>query len=626
MDGGCKTFGGCGLTEDTARLHDLVMHAAIGFAFWADAARAAGASEDPEGNRTLLEALNSTTTRTNFNEARLASIVERTIAARDSRREAFEAAGGVAPAVLPNSATWSAPDYSPEALDAADKGTAGIWPSFAKFGNDVAAAQELVVVGAKGAASYALQALEYGSTDTMRIDAPIQAALATVGEGRNDVGAHVDLAIGMGRAAATALELLDTASTATFGHSEPQSITAAERDGKAVLLSGDNLGELKALLEATAGTGVNVYTHGELQAAHALPAFSADKYPHLVGPFGAGWQLQEFDFARFPGPVVVSGTPLVQPRHRYRSRMFTTGESGLEEVPHLGSLGAPEARDALVAAAEAESGFVRDSLPFQTVAGYGRSAVEKLAAPLAAALRDGRVSQVVVIGGGDSGTAERSWFGALASALPEDAVVLTMGAVKNRLRVPGSTTVGGEAAMVPGTDLPRLVDMGSTAAAHTVLCLTQALSTALDRPVGDLPVSVALSWHEQRSVSVMLALAASGVRDMRVGPQPPRFVTPPVARMLDADYGVTFIPRLGEVAATAADVACGLGSAEPADMPIEAEVEFIMAKGHGQEAAMAAVERVAAMARLRIEEARAVAAQRRAHDSNSGGRRLATVV
>jgi hydroxylamine reductase len=334
------------------------------------------------------------------------------------------------------------------------------------------------------------------------------------------------------------LELLDGANTGRFGQPVPTEVVIGHRKGKAILVSGHDLADLGQLLEMTAGRGVDVYTHGEMLPAHGYPGLK--KHPHLVGHFGGAWQKQLHDFAAFPGPILMTTNCLMPPLGSYRDRVFTTGVVGFPGLVHLarGDF-AP-----LIEAALAAPGFTDDVEVSRHTVGFGHHAVLGVADAVIGAVKSGALKRFVLIGGCDGTEGARSYYSDLAEALPADWAVLTLGCGKFRVLGHARGTIGA---------LPRLLDMGQCNDAYSAIKVAGALAEAFGVGVNELPLNLVLSWFEQKAVAVLLALLHLGVKNIRIGPRLPAFVTPAVLQVLVEKFNIMPIKDVaGDIRAMAA--------------------------------------------------------------------------
>ena len=293
--------------------------------------------------------------------------------------------------------------------------------------------------------------------------------------------------------------------------------------GKAILVSGHDLRDLHAILEATKDTGINVYTHGELLPAHGYPKLRA--YKHLAGNYGGAWQNQQHDFAIFPGPIVMTSNCMIEPQVLYRNRIFTSGPAGWPGVRHI----ANGDFSIVVQAARALPGFATTE-PEQTLTvGFGREAVLGAAGQIIEAVKSGKLKHFFLIGGCDGAAPGRNYYTEFAEGVPSDSVVMTLGCAKYRFHTHDFGTVAG---------LPRLLDVGQCNDAYSALVIAQALADAFHCGVNDLPLSLIISWFEQKAVAVFLTLLALGVRNVRLGPTLPAFLTPALLDVLVKRFAI----------------------------------------------------------------------------------------
>jgi hydroxylamine reductase len=321
----------------------------------------------------------------------------------------------------------------------------------------------------------------------------------------------------------TVLEQLDRAHTETFGAPTPASVRLHPLQGKAILVSGHDLHDLYQLLLQTEGLGINVYTHGEMLPAHGYPKLKAFK--HLAGNYGGAWIDQAEDFDVFPGAVLMTSNCIQQPKQSYKARLFTAGPVAWPGVEHIdGTDFAP-----VIAAALAAPGFAEDGPAESITTGFGHNAVLGVAGTVIDAVKAGALRRFFLIGGCDGARSGRSYYTELAEQVPQDCVILTLACGKYRFNKQDFGTLGG---------LPRLLDLGQCNDAYSALKIAQALASAFDCSVNDLPLSLVLSWYEQKAVAILLTLLSMGIRNIRIGPTLPAFLSPAVLDMLHTHYNL----------------------------------------------------------------------------------------
>ncbi len=519
---GCTIKGVCGKDEPTAALQDLLVHTAIGLSMIAWPARQLGV-QDAELDRYVLEALFTTVTNVNFDPEKIAGLVQQGAALSEKALAAYLAASkdqGVEPKFRA---------IPPHCVPAADidgmiaQGQAlGIQKRFDKSGEVVTGLQELVLYGLKGTAAYADHALILGKTDQAMSDFFLE-CLAFLGRNPQDVGALTGMALKVGEVNITAMALLDAGNTETFGHPAPHAVRIEPKAGKAILVSGHELLDLKRLLEQTEGMGINIYTHGEMLPAHGYPELN--KYPHLAGNYGGAWQDQAKEFDAFPGAILMTTNCIQKPRESYKARIFTTGLVAWPGVEHVGS----DDFGTVIAAALNAPGFDADGSDKTILTGFGHNAVLGVAGAVVDAVKTGAIKHFFLIGGCDGAKSGRNYYTEMAEAVPDDAVILTLACGKFRFNKMEFGTIGG---------IPRLLDIGQCNDAYSAVVIAQALAEAFDTDVNGLPLSMVLSWYEQKAVCILLSLLHLGVRDIRLGPTLPAFVTPPVLQVLVDNFAI----------------------------------------------------------------------------------------
>jgi hydroxylamine reductase len=519
---GCTIKGVCGKDEPTAALQDLLVHTAIGLSMIAWPARQLGV-QDAGLDRWVLEALFTTVTNVNFDPEKIAGIIKQGATFSDQALAAYLTAceeQGVEPrfrAIPPH----CVPADDLDGMIAQGQAL-GIQRRFEKSGEVVTGLQELVMYGLKGTAAYADHALILGKADQAMSDFFLE-CLAFLGTNPQDVGALTAMALKVGEVNITAMALLDAGNTETFGHPAPNAVRVEPRVGKAILVSGHELLDLKKLLEATEGKGIDVYTHGEMLPAHGYPELN--KYPHLAGNYGGAWQDQAKEFDAFPGAILMTTNCIQKPRESYKARIFTTGLVAWPGVEHV------ERDDfgPVIEAALAAPGFTAAGSDKTILTGFGHNAVLGVAGAVVEAVQTGAIKHFFLIGGCDGAKSGRNYYTELAEAVPDDAVILTLACGKYRFNKLEFGTIGG---------IPRLLDIGQCNDAYSAVVIAQALAEAFDTDVNGLPLSMVLSWYEQKAVCILLSLLHLGVRDIRLGPSLPAFVTPPVLQVLVDTFAI----------------------------------------------------------------------------------------
>jgi hydroxylamine reductase len=515
---GCTKFGVCGKSPETATAQDVLFHVAKGVGQYANAARKAGAAT-PAADKFVIEALFTTVTNVNFDVATIAAMAVKGAAVK-AETKAVAAAAGADVAALAGPATF---EPAADVTDLVAQGTAiSLQGRLESFGADVAGLQELITYGIKGMAAYADHARVLGVEDD-EVYAFTHEALAFLADNPNDVDALVGMALKVGEVNLRVMELLDQGNTGTYGHPEPTQARITPVKGKAILVSGHDLKDLDLLLQQTEGKGINVYTHGEMLPCLAYPGLK--KYPHLVGNYGGAWQDQKKEFEAFPGSILMTTNCIQKPAEAYKARIFTSGLVQWPGVTHI----ADGDFSAVIEAALAAPGFTEDVPEQSIMIGFARNAVMEAAGAVIDAVKAGKIRHFFLIGGCDGAKPGRNYYTDLAQAVPDDCVILTLACGKYRFNKLDFGDIGG---------IPRLLDCGQCNDAYSAIQIAVALAGAFECGVNDLPLSLVLSWYEQKAVCILLTLLHLGIQDMRLGPSLPAFVGPNVLNVLVENFGL----------------------------------------------------------------------------------------
>ncbi len=527
---GCTHVGVCGKDAVTATLQDLLLYAAKGIAQYASRAAALGA-RDPALDVFTVQALFSTITNVNFDPARLQSLLRQAAAMRDTARAMYEkacAAKKVVPEILSGPATWR-PAAGQDGLLV--QGREAGWEKIAAAnGPDIAGTMELLTYGLKGVAAYADHAHVLGQDDPAVYDGIYRALdyLATPGPALDRLLALVDKC---GKINLRVMELLDAANCGAYGPRAPAAVRITPLKGKAILVSGHDLKDLEELLKQTVGKGINVYTHGEMLPAHGYTKLKA--YPHLAGNYGGAWQDQRKEFDAFPGAIVMTTNCIQRPSESYKARIFTTGLVAWPGVAHIADRNFAPA----IAAALQAPGFAADEPGKTILVGFGHEVVLGVACQVIEAVKQGAIKNFFLIGGCDGAKSGRNYFTDFAQAVPKDCIILTLACGKYRFNKLDFGTVAG---------LPRLLDCGQCNDAYSAIKIAVALAGAFKCGVNDLPLSLILSWYEQKAVCILLTLLHLGIRNIRLGPTLPAFVTPAMLKILVDKFAIKPITTVEE--------------------------------------------------------------------------------
>lgn len=537
--GGCDVSGNCGKDPTTAALQDLLVHVAAGASMYATRAARLGA-RDGQVDVAVAEALFTTVTNVSFDPERLAGAIRALAGQRERARALYEQAArarGLTPEHLSGPATL-APAADLAHLVRQGQGV-GIRGRLTALGPTVTGLQELLLYGVKGTAAYAEHARLLGHEDPA-VYAFFHEALDHLATARPDGDALLALALRCGQVNLRAMELLDAANTGAYGHPVPTPVRVTPRKGKAILVSGHDLKDLEALLVQTTGTGISVYTHGELLPAHGYPGLK--EHPHLAGNLGGAWQDQQEEFAAFPGAILMTTNCIQEPAPAYHNRFFTSGLVAWPGVRHV-----PD-RDfsPVIAAALAAPGFAADGPERTILVGFARDAVLGVADQVVAAVKQGAIRHFFLVGGCDGAKSGRNYYTRLVEQIPQDCAVLTLACGKYRFNGKDLGSIGG---------IPRLLDVGQCNDAYSAIRIAATLAQAFGTDVNGLPLSLVLSWYEQKAVAILLTLLALGIRNIRLGPSLPAFLTPDVLKVLVEKFAIA------PITTPEADLAAILGRA-----------------------------------------------------------------
>jgi hydroxylamine reductase len=516
-NGGCSKVGVCGKKPDVAALQDQLVYAMKGISFWANKAREKGA-KDVEIDRFMIDGLFTTVTNVDFDAEEVAKLVREAAKQRDRAQSLFEKA---------NNGPFTG--NVPEAAKAFAAGTTEELTALgAQHGikaddvdADVKSVQEIVTYGMKGYAAYAHHALVQGQ-ESEEIYAFTHKAFAATLDKSLGLMDFVGLAMECGKTNLAAMELLDKANTTSFGHPVPTPVQLGTKAGKAILVSGHDLRMLEELLKQTEGKGINVYTHGEMIPAHGYPGLK--KYAHLAGNFGGAWQDQAKELVNFPGAIIFNTNCIQRPADSYKDRLFTWGLVQWPDVKNISGFDfSPVIQKAL-----SLPGF-EENPGKEILVGFGHNTVLGVADKVIEGVKSGAIRHFFLIGGCDGAKSGRNYYTEFAEAVPKDCVILTLACGKFRFNKLDFGDIGG---------IPRLLDIGQCNDAYSAIQIAVALAGAFGCGVNDLPLSFILSWYEQKAVAILLTLLHLGVKNIKLGPSLPAFVTPNVLNFLVENFNI----------------------------------------------------------------------------------------
>lgn len=505
---GCTKVGVCGKQPDVAALQDLLIFALRGLSQVAVKARAKGIS-DAAVNRFISEGVFSTLTNVDFDPARFQELIAEAV----KHRTALAAKADV---TVDTPAATLTPADTLEGLAA--QGEQHGMTEALEANPDLRSLKQVLIYGIKGLAAYADHAAILGQEDE-KVYEFMQRGLAATLE-QKSVDELIALCMECGQVNLKAMELLDAGNTGTFGHPVPTSVPLGPKAGKAILVSGHDLKDLGMLLEQTEGKGINIYTHGEMLPCHGYPELK--KYSHFHGHYGTAWQNQQREFAEFPGAILMTTNCIQRPAESYKDNIFTTGLVGWPGVTHVGKDFTPVIEKAL-----AMPGFTKDEDKGSVLTGFGRNAVLGVADKVIAAVKDGAIRHFFLVAGCDGAKPGRNYYTEFVEKVPADCVVLTLACGKFRFFDKKLGDIGG---------IPRLLDVGQCNDAYSAIQIAVALAGAFECDVNDLPLSMVLSWYEQKAVVILLTLLSLGIKGIRLGPTLPAFITPTVLNVLVENF------------------------------------------------------------------------------------------
>ncbi len=522
---GCKIKGICGKEPEVANLIDLLRHITKGISMFANKARELNA-RDREIDVFVIEALFSTVTNVNFDPERHYQLLKRAEKLLDKAKRLYLEACkrlGVEPEKLTGPAEFKLADTIEDMVKQGEE--VGILRRKESFGDDIAGLQDLIMYGLMGMSAYADHAQILGQEDD-EVYAFFHKTLSYLASNPTNIDELLATALKCGEMNIRIMELLDLANTDAYGHPQPTQVRIEPIKGKAILVSGHDLKDLEELLKQTEGKGINVYTHGEMLPAHGYPELK--KYKHLVGNYGGAWQDQRDEFDKFPGAILMTTNCIQRPKDSYKDRIFTSGLVAWEGVTHISDRNfAPVIESALKS-----DGFKQDGQDRKIVVGFGHNAVMNVIDEIVSAVKSGKIKRFVLIGGCDGAKSGRNYYTQMAEQLPKDTVILTLACGKYRFNKLDFGNID---------NIPRLLDVGQCNDAYSAIQIAIALAKAFDTDINSLPLSFVLSWYEQKAVCILLSLLYLGIKNMRLGPSLPAFISPAVFNVLREKLNITRI-------------------------------------------------------------------------------------
>ncbi len=514
---GCTVQGVCGKLPEIAALQDLLLYALMGLSQVAVEGRKEGIS-DGDINVFTVRAAFSTLTNVDFDPNRFIALIHQAVTERERLKGQVKAAGG--------RTSWSegAAAFQPK-MDLSDlvrQGEQVGIKSYPSLSPDILSLKHTVLYGIKGVSAYADHAQILGQEDES-VYAYVHEGLAAIQSNEMGLDAWVEMALRCGEAAYRAMELLDAGNTGIYGHPVPTKVPLGHKKGKAILVSGHDLRDLEALLQQTEGKGIYIYTHGEMLSTHGYPKLK--QYPHFYGQFGTAWQKQIKEFAEFPGAILMTTNCIQRPSNEYKDNLFTSGMVGWPDIPHIPDLNFKPVIDRALAL----PGFHDDRVDQEVTVGFARNAVLSVADKVIEAVKSGAIRHIFLVAGCDGAKPGRNYYTEFVEKIPQDCVILTLACGKYRFFDKSLGDIGG---------IPRLLDAGQCNDAYSAVQIAMALAKAFNKSVNELPLSLILSWYEQKAVCVLLALLHLGLKGIRLGPSLPAFLTPNVLGTLVKHFDI----------------------------------------------------------------------------------------
>ncbi|OGS35051.1 MAG: hydroxylamine reductase [Elusimicrobia bacterium RIFOXYB2_FULL_49_7] len=521
---GCTHAQGvCGKPAEVALLQDALIHNLKGISFYGNKLRELGVTERAMDGL-VIEGLFVTLTNVNFD----AAVIEKKIAQSQAMKEKAEKLFFAEYAkkqgkeydksALPAYALWKPAATRQELLIQAEK--VGIMAD-PGLNEDIRSLHELILYGLKGMAAYADHAMILGESDES-IPAFIYKGLAAIAENKLTADELLGLVMELGKVNLTTMEILDRAHNRHFGAPVPAQVPLSINKGPAIIVSGHDLLDLKQLLEQTEGKGISIYTHGEMLPAHGYPELH--KHKHLAGHYGTAWQNQQKEFENVPAAILMTTNCIREPKSGYKDRIFTTGVVGWPGTEHIVAVNGKKDFSGVISKAISLGGFKEEIKETKTLmTGFGHKTVLGVADKVVGAVKSGALKHIFLIGGCDGMKPGRNYFTELAEKVPQDSIILTLACGKYRFNRLEFGTLGG---------LPRLLDMGQCNDAYSAIKVASALADVFKVSVNELPLSLVLSWYEQKAVCILITLLSLGIKNIRLGPSLPAFVSPNVLKIL----------------------------------------------------------------------------------------------
>ncbi|MEZ0536344.1 hydroxylamine reductase [Caldicellulosiruptoraceae bacterium PP1] len=515
---GCVKVGVCGKDNRVATLQDLLLYQLKGIAFLGDKLLKQGKEIDQETIKFMMDALFATLTNVNFSESRFIDYINDA----DKLKEKLKFAVGKIEGFIPEAVNYRPPSNVDDMINDGKK--VGIMAE--EMDEDIRSLRELLIYGLKGMAAYAHHAYVLGFQDD-QVNKFFFTALSKTLEKDLTIDELFNLNMELGQVNLKCMEILDKANTSAYGHPVPTEVITTKKKGPFIVVSGHDLKDLKELLEQTEGKGINIYTHGEMLPAHGYPELK--KYKHLVGNYGGAWQDQQKEFDGIPGCILMTTNCLQKPRDSYKDRIFTTSVVGFEGIQHIEEVNGKKDFTPIINKALELGGWQEDEEEKKILVGFGHNTVLSVAGKIIDAVKAGQIKHFFLIGGCDGAKPGRNYYTEFAEKTPKDTLILTLACGKFRFNKKDFGTIG---------EFPRLLDVGQCNDAYSAIVIAVELAKAFNTDVNSLPLTLVLSWFEQKAVCILLTLLSLGIKNIYLGPSLPAFVSPNVLQVLVEKFNI----------------------------------------------------------------------------------------
>lgn len=516
---GCTKAGNCGKNSEVAALQDLLIYQLKGIGFYGERLLEKGIKIDDETDKFVMDAAFSTLTNVNFDPDRFVELLKKSQEIKNNFKQQL----GDCKCEIPEVVNYKLSNTKEEMLKDAEK--AGVMYD-QTLDADIRSLREMLIYGMKGMGAYGHHAHVLGYKDE-KVSKFFYKGFSSVINNNLTVDDLFNLTMEFGQVNLKCMELLDKANTESFGNPVPQEVCITRKKGPFIVVSGHDLKDLNELLQQTEGKGINIYTHGEMLPAHGYPELK--KYPHLVGNFGGAWQDQQKEFDGIPGCILMTTNCLQKPRDSYKDRIFTTSIVGWPDISHVREANGKKDFSLVINKALELGGFPEDELEKRIPVGFGHNAVLSNADKIVDAVKNGSIKHFFLIGGCDGARPGRNYFTEIAEKTPKDTMILTLACGKYRFNKMDLGKIG---------DFPRVLDVGQCNDAYGAIKIALALAQAFNCGVNDLPLSFILSWYEQKAVCILITLLSLGIKDIRLGPTLPAFISPNVLQVLIDKFAI----------------------------------------------------------------------------------------